>query len=99
MSRYRDNVIKFWHEQQEQKLPLREALSVFSDANMSDGNSSRSYRMRMVESLVFELAHRVLADQGRCDGTGGVEYHRVREEWYEEGCPPDVEAFIRERSK
>jgi hypothetical protein len=47
---------------------------------------------------VFDQVHRTLADQGRCDETGGMEYRRVRREWFDAGCPADVEVFISDRA-
>jgi|ERR1051326_3384299 hypothetical protein len=90
--------IRFVHESEEQSLDLREVLQAFSDANMRDSNNARCYRKRIVESLLFDLAHHALAEQGCCDSSYATEYQRVREEWFEADCPDDVETFIVEHS-
>jgi hypothetical protein len=46
----------------------------------------------------FQETWERLAEQGKCDGFGGMEYRRVRKEWAAAGKPADVEAFIIERA-
>jgi hypothetical protein len=46
----------------------------------------------------FWAAYEQLSASGWCDGAGGAEYDRVREEWEKAGRPEDVDAFIRRRA-
>lgn len=46
----------------------------------------------------FRRAYARLAIVGRCDSPGGMEYRRVRREWFAAGRPEPVEAFIQWRA-
>jgi hypothetical protein len=43
----------------------------------------------------FNRNWRWCADHGYCDDIQGAEYQRVRREWFDAGCPDDVDLFIR----
>jgi hypothetical protein len=42
----------------------------------------------------FDEIHEALASVGVCDGTGGCEYTRVKQQWLDAGRPSNVAAFI-----
>lgn len=48
--------------------------------------------------MLFRETYKRLAAVGACDEPGGVEYHRVRQEWIAAGRPKDIEEFIRRRA-
>jgi hypothetical protein len=46
----------------------------------------------------FRTAWERLSDDGYCDGAGGMEYHRVREEFISAGGARNIDAFITRRT-
>lgn len=46
----------------------------------------------------FYWVWRRLACEGACDGVGGSQYLRVRDEWENAGRPADIDSFIRRRA-
>ncbi len=42
----------------------------------------------------FRCVWKSLAEMGKCDGIGGMEYRRMRHQWREEGYPTNIEEFI-----
>ena len=59
---------------------------------------SQPIEVAKIHDGYFDEVHRVAAELGWCDGTGGMEWKRVKGEWIAAGRPPGVGAFIRSRA-
>ncbi len=62
-------------------------------SNMST-ETLNSYTKNLNRVLFFDTYER-LSRTGVCDSAGGMEYHRVRDEWEAAGCPEEVADFIK----
>lgn len=50
--------------------------------------------MSKAQSEMFDSIHKMCANQGWCDGTGGMEYARIKREWVESGFRRPIQTFI-----
>jgi hypothetical protein len=88
--------------QQEKRKALRagriKRLAVIEAKAESAESLNSGSQNSLPTQAQFDLTWRALAERSVCDGFGGMQYQRVRQEWLEAGRPRSIGGFIRTRA-
>lgn len=84
-------------------IALHQLSTVYSDRK-APCNFPEPYTVYMLFQMDertledFDREWKIQADYGRCDSWGGMEYRRVRKEWFAAEKTRELEWFIRKRA-